>query len=259
MNTKTPILILTLLAAPPLAADQPALRYQFSGNFQLSMEQEMYPGGRTEPLADRRFDMTFEFDEGDPPAATLAAIKGSYTAHGMKQILSTRHLKGQPVKLTSDGRTIGLEDPGGDVDLGAITDRGLYPSELLVDALPVLPAGPVTTGSTWETVRSVRSLEGWAWASGDIRCQHEVVGVTGKGGHTIVQVRSQGTTATEAVKGTTGFVGTGTLTRRIDWSFNIDTGQLLSLSLQQEGNGTNQLPQGQMKVRQVTRIEIEGA
>ena len=100
-----------------------------------------------------------------------------------------------------------------------------------------------------ETVRSVRSLEGWAWASGDIRCQHEVVGVTEKGGHTIVQVRSQGTTATEAVKGTTGFVGTGTLTRRIDWSFNIDTGQLLSPSLQQEGNGTNQLPQGQMKVR----------
>ena len=46
MNTKTLILILTLLVAPPLAADQPALRYQFSGNFQLSMEQEMYPGGR---------------------------------------------------------------------------------------------------------------------------------------------------------------------------------------------------------------------
>jgi hypothetical protein len=108
-------------------------------------------------------------------------------------------------------------------------------------------------------VRPVRSLEGWAWASGDIRCQHEVVGVTEKGGQTIVQVRSQGTTATEAVKGTTGFVGEGTLMRRIDWSFNIDTGQLLSLSLQQEGNGTNQLPQGQVNVRQVTRIEIEGA
>jgi hypothetical protein len=108
-------------------------------------------------------------------------------------------------------------------------------------------------------VRSVRSLEGWAWASGDIRCQHEVVDVTEKGGQTIVQVQSQGTTATEAVKGTTGFVGTGTLTRRSDWSFNIDTGQLLSLSLQQEGNGTNQLPQGQVKIRQVTRIEIEGA
>ena len=98
-----------------------------------------------------------------------------------------------------------------------------------------------------------------AWASGDIRCQHEVVSVTEKGGQTILQVRSQGTTATEAAKGTTGFVGNGTLARRIDWSFNIDTGQLLSLSLQQEGNGTNQLPQGQMSVRQVTRIEIEGA
>jgi hypothetical protein len=259
MNTKTSILILTLLVAPPLAADHAALRYQFSGSFQLSMEQEMYPGGRTDPIADRRFDMTFEFDDGNPPAATLAAIKGSYTAHGMKQILSTRHLVGQPVKLASDGRAISLDDPGGDVDLGAIIDGGLYPSELLVDVLPVLPAGRVTTGSTWETVQSVRSLEGWAWASGDIRCQHEVVSVTEKGGQTIVQVRSQGAMATEAAKGTTGFVGEGTLTRRMDWSFNIDTGQLLSLSLRQEGNGMNQLPQGQMEVRQVTRIELESA
>ncbi len=259
MNTKTPILILTLLVAPPLAADQPALRYQFPGNFQLRMEQDLYPEGYTDPIADRRFDMTFEFDDANPPAVKLAAIKGSYTAHGMKQILSTRHLEGQPVKLTNDGRAISLDDPGGDVDLGAISDRGLYPSELLIDVLPVLPDGPVTTGATWDTVRSVRSLEGWAWASGDIRCRHEVVSVAEKSGQTIVQVRSQGTTATEAAKGTTGFIGKGTLTRRIDWSFNISTGQLLSLSLQQEGNGTNQLPQGQMEVRQVTRIELEGA
>lgn len=259
MDTKTPILLLTLLVAPPLAADQSELRYRFSGSFQLSMQQELYPGGRTDPIADRRFDMTFEFDDGNPPAATLATIKGSYTAHGMKQILSTRHLNGQPVMLTSDGRTIGLDDPGGDVDLGLIVDRGLYPSELLVDVLPILPDGPVTTGSTWETVRPVRSLEGWAWASGEIRCQHNVVGVTEKGGQMIVQVQSKGATATKAAEGSAGFEGEGTLTRRIDWSFNADTGQLLSLSLQQEGSGKNQLPQGLMEVRQVTRIELEGA
>jgi hypothetical protein len=259
MNTKTPLLIFALLVASPLAADQPALRYQFSGNYQLSMEQEMYPGGRTDPIADRRFDMTFAFDDDNPPGATLAAIKGTYTAHGMKQLLSTRHLVGQPVKLTSDGRTIGLDEPGGDVDLGRVIDGGLYPTALLVDVLPVLPDGPVTTGSTWETVRPIRSLEGWAWAAGDIRCQHEVVSVTEKGGQTIVQVRSQGATATEAVEGTTGFVGEGTLTRRVEWSFNVDTGELLSLSLQQEGNGTNQLPQGQIEIRQVTRIELEAA
>jgi len=258
MNTNTPILILALLAVPTLAADQPTMRYQFGGNFRLTMEQDLYPGGRTDPIADRRFDMSFEFDERGRAAATLTAVNGSYTAHGMKQILSTRHLKGQPVKLSTDGRAITLDDPGGDVDLGAVVDGGLYPSALLVDILPVLPDGPVTTGSTWETVRTVRSLEGWAWASGEMRCRHEVVSVTEKRGQSVVQVQSRGTTTTEAAEGTTGFLGEGTLTRRIDWTFNADTGHLLSLSLKQEGNGTNQLPQGAMPVRQVTRIELEG-
>lgn len=253
------MMILTLLVALPVAADQPTLRYHFSGNLQLSMEQDLYPGGRTDPIADRHFEMTFEFDDSDPPAATLAAVRGTYSAHGMKQILSTRHLVGQPVKLTGDGRVVSVDDPGGDIDLGLIIDGGLYPSALLVDVLPVLPGQPVSTGSTWETVQPVRSLEGWAWASGDIRYEHEVVSVTEESGQTIVQVRSQGSTAIEAAEGTTGFVGQGTLTRRIDWSFNTDTGQLLSLSLQQEGNGTNQLPQGLVKVRQITRIELQGA
>jgi len=38
-----------------------------------------------------------------------------------------------------------------------------------------------------------------------------------------------------------------------------DSGRLLSLSLEQEGTGTNQLPQGQVQVRQQTRIELLGS
>jgi hypothetical protein len=92
MKTLTSLLLLTLLVANLVAADQQTLRYQLAGEMQLSMEQDIYPGGRTEPLAGREFTMTFVF--ADAPSdgeflAELTAIKGSYNAHGMNQRLST--------------------------------------------------------------------------------------------------------------------------------------------------------------------------
>jgi len=262
MKTTTLTLFLTLLVASPVAADQLTLRYSLAGDMQLRMEQDMYPSGRTEPIADRRFDMTFEFADGanaNETLAELAAIKGTYSAHGMNQILSTRHLVGQQVLLGNDGRTVSLQDPGGDIDLGFVTDGGLHPSAVLVDVLPVLPDAPVTNGMTWETEQTVRSLEGWAWAQGKMRFGHQIVDVTRIDGQTIVQVRSQGTTTIGVAEGTTGFVGEGSIERRIEWTFDVEAGQLLSLSLEQEGTGTNQLPQGQVQVRQVTRVELSGA
>jgi hypothetical protein len=262
MKTTTLTLLLTLLAALPVAADQPTLRYELSGTLQLHMEQDMYPSGRTEPIADRRFDMTFEFVESDNPAALraeLATIKGTYSAHGMNQILSTRHLVGQQVALRSDGQAINVDDPGGDIDLGSVTDGGLHPAAVLVDVLPVLPDGPVTNGMTWETKQPLSSLEGWAWAEGNMQYTHEVTGITTSAGSTLVHVTSQGSTTTVAATGRAGFVGKGNIERRIEWTFNVTAGQMLSLSLQQEGTGTNQLPQGQVQVRQVTRVELNGA
>jgi len=223
------------------------------------MEQDMYPGGREEAIADRQFDMTFEFAEGEEVAATLAAIKATYTAHGMNQILSARHLVGQPVALTTDGRSIGLDDPGGDIDLGPVTDGGLHPSSLLVDVLPVLPDEAVTKGLSWETTRPVRSLEGWAWAEGTMLYSNEVTDIKQSKGRTVVHVRSQGKTLIAAAEGTTGFVGEGTLERQFKWTFDADSGRLLSLSLKQEGRGINQLPQGQVLVRQITRIKLRGS
>jgi len=72
-------------------------------------------------------------------------------------------------------------------------------------------------------------------------------------------VQSQGNATLVAAEGTTGFVGEGTLERRFDWTFEADSGRLLSLTLEQEGTGASQLPQGQVQVRQQTRIELRGS
>ena len=261
MKTTTLIPLITLLVALPVAADQPTLRYRIAGEMQLSMEQDIYPGGRTEPLAGRNFTMTFAFR--DPPGdgkllAELTAIKGSYNAHGMNQRLSASHLAGEQVFLESDGRAISLGEPGGAIDLGPITDGGLYPSALLVDVLPALPDEPVSPGMTWETDRAVRSLEGWAWATGDIRYRHEVTAITTDSGHAVVHVQSHGETTLRTATGQKGFLGNGTIVRTFDWTFDADSGQLLSLSLEQEGTGTNRLPQGEISVRQITRLELHG-
>ena len=77
----------------------------------------------------------------------------------MKQILSTRHLIGQSVSLGTDGRSVSLDDPGGDIDLGSITDGGLHPSSLLVDVLPELPDEPVSKDLTWDVEMNVHFRE----------------------------------------------------------------------------------------------------
>jgi hypothetical protein len=259
MNTKTLTLLLILFMASAMAADQPTLRYSLAGTLQLHMAQVLYPDGREKPIADRRIDMTIEFAEGEEASAKLADIKATYTAHGMQQILSTRHLVGQPVALGTDGRSVSLGDPGGDIDLGSITDGGLYPSSLLVDVLPVLPDGPVSKGMSWEITQPVRSLEGWAWAEGTMHYSNEVVDIRQHAGHTVVHVQSQGETNVDAAAGTKGYLGMGTLKRRLDWIFDADTGRLLSLSLEQESNGANRLPQGRVEVRQQTIIELRGS
>jgi hypothetical protein len=261
MKTTILIPILILLVALPVAADQPTLRYKLAGELQLTMEQEIYPGGRTEPLAGRNFEMTFEFldtPNADGPQTKLTNIKGSYNAHGMNQRLSTSHLAGEQIFLASDGRSIRLLESGGDIFLGAITDGGLHPAELLVDVLPTLPEEAVSPGMTWDTERSIHSLEGWAWAGGEIRYHSEITEISGENGHSVVHVRSRGEATIHAPAGNEGFIGEGSLVRTLEWSFQADSGQLLSLSLEQEGTGTNQLPQGEIGVRQITRVELHG-
>ncbi len=63
----------------------------------------------------------------------------------------------------------------------------------------------------------------------------------------------------DAAAGTKGYLGKGTLKRQLNWIFAADSGRLLSLSLEQDSNGTNRLPQGRVKVRQQMLIELRGS
>jgi hypothetical protein len=261
MNTKTQILILALLAALPVAADEPTLRYDLSGQMQLSMEQEIYVANHDEAIASRNFSMTFDLGNNNSPdndelTVKLSAIKASYTAHGMNQRLPTSHLTGSEFNLLGDGRSYNSRDGGGEVPLGSITDGGLRPSELLAGILPVLPNGPVSIGMKWKSDRSIVSLEGWAWAGGDMQHYHEITDIEHSGGRTVVTVTTHGETAISSAAGHTGFLGEGTLSQSFEWRFDAVSGQLLSLSAEQEASGTNQLPQGEIPFRQIARYEL---
>ncbi len=262
MKTKTLILNLALFSALPVAANETTLQYHLSGEMQLSMSQDIYVESRPEAIGEREFSMTFDMvDAGDDDAllVKLASISGSYTGHGMKQRLPASHLNGEEFRLLGDGRSFELQKGGGEVPLGTITDGGLRPSELLAGLLPALPEGPVSVGTAWNTDRSIVSLEGWAWAGGEMQYHHEVTDIQGSDGRTIVSVRTSGNTQIEAADGHEGFVGLGALTQRIDWTFDAERGQLLSLIDAREDSGTNHLPQGEIPVHQISRYELLAA
>ncbi len=258
MKTTTLILNLVLLAELAFAVVQPTLRYDLSGEMQLRMEQEIFVGSRSEAIASRDFSMTFELvgaDDNEDLLVKLASIRGNYTAHGMNQRLPTSHLTGGEFRLLGDGRSFKSQEGGGGVNLGTITDGGLRPSELLAGLLPALPDGPVSVGTTWNTDRSIVSLEGWAWAGGEMQRHHEVIDIQLSNGRTVIYVKTCGETVIEAADGHEGFLGLGTLAQNIDWTFDADSGQLLSLSIKQEASGTNQLPEGEIAIRQIARDE----
>jgi hypothetical protein len=262
MKTKTLILNLALLAALPVAANETTLQYHLSGEMQLSMKQDIYVEARSEAIGERDFSITFGMvDAGDDGEllVTLASISASYTGHGMKQRLPASHLNGEEFRLVGDGRSFKSQKGGGEVPLGTITDGGLRPSELLAGLLPALPDGPVFVGTTWNSARNIVSLEGWAWAGGEMQHHHEVTDIQSSDGRTVVTVRTSGETQIEAADGHEGFVGLGTLTQRIDWTFDADNGQLLSLIDAREASGTNQLPQGEIPVHQISRYELLAA
>jgi len=259
MKTKTLILNLALLAALPVAANETTLQYHLSGEMQLSMKQDIYVEALSEAIGERVFSITFDMvDAGDDDEllVKLASISASYTAHGMKQRLPASHLNGEEFRLLGDGRSYKAQKGGGDVSPGPITAGGLRPAELLAGLLPALPDGPVFVGTTWNTDRSILSLEGWAWAAGEMQHHHEVTDIQSLDGRTVVTVRTLGETQIEAADGHEGFVGLGTLTQRIDWTFDADSGQLLSLTDAREARGTNQLPQGEIPVHQIARYEL---
>jgi hypothetical protein len=260
------ILLLTLPGTIALAAqEQPTqdhlLRYQVSGQIKVSMTQEIFVTAREEAIAGRDFSFTFDTTSSDVPdtlAVTLSEIRASYTAHGMNQRLSTSHLVGGQFTLNGDGRSFSLAADGEvkGVGLGAITEGELIPADVLAALLPVLPEQPVDEGITWETSRDARSLEGWAWAEGPLARQYKVTKIETVGDQAIIRVSGTGSANIAKASCCKGFVGEHELTQTLEWSFDADSGRLISINIRQEAEGTSMLPQGEVDTRQITNYEL---
>jgi hypothetical protein len=123
--------------------------------------------------------------------------------------------------------------------------------------LPELPEESVSVGATWSSEREILSLEGWAWAGGILEFQHQVRAIDRSSDHVIVSIESFARGMITAADGRRGFIGEGNLEQSIEWKFDATGGQLLSLSMEREASGSNQLPQGEVSVRQLTRYQLE--
>lgn len=191
-------------------------------------------------------------------AVTVERVRASYTAHEMEQRLGARHIVGRVIPLTvRDGRRLaGPEDPSTEatVPLDAMVEGGLRIGDLLVDVLPVLPDAPVGVGTVWTSARPIRTLEGWAWATGLLRCRHRVTGIELEGERVVVSVESEADAELVAAEGGRGYEGE--LTRTLRWRFEATGGRLLDLTLEQETRGEVDLPRGRAEVRQSTRLDL---
>ena len=85
---------------------------------------------------------------------------------------------------------------------------------------------------------------------------HKITDIQLSNRRTIIYVKTYGKTAIEAADGRESFLGEDTLAQSIDWTFDADSGLLLSLSVEREANGTNQLSQGEIPVRQIARYKL---
>lgn len=263
MKTKISLTLMCALsmAVPTIAADT-KLKHRLAGELQLQVEQEIFVNSQEEAIAGRSFTMSYDVgdvdDAGNYPL-TLTSVRGTYTAHGMAQRLSATHLTGSTFSLVPDTNSYRAEGAGGSIDLGPVTDGGFDPAAALAGFLPGTPDEPVTVGMSWMTERKLVSLIGWSWAGADIVYQNEVVDVSDADGGAVVRVETKGRATIHAAEGHNGFVGEGQLDRTINWSFDAASGKVLSFTLEQQANGTNQLPQGQIPVRQRTVVELVGS
>jgi hypothetical protein len=279
MKNATRYLTNIMLPALPLAAliyfttvaandsENVLLRYQaeVASNLSMSLKQDIRAGEKENPVASREFSMGYTMKAQAEPGKMdieLNAPKASYTAHDMKQRLGTKHLTGKGFALAINEAGRGLsrahagEEQNMSIGLGPYTDPGYASDGALVDILPMLPAEPVSAGSSWETQRDTRTLVGWSWAQGQMQSHHEVTAIEQKENHTIVSVASNSTMKLSALEGSEQYSGDGNLMRSYQWRFDATNGHLLSLSLEQESNGFSALPQGNVQIRQFSTIEL---
>jgi len=259
--TSTLVLTSTALVFGDSASEQHKLRYgNPSGRATLSVSHDISAGGH-DSTASRSFLMDLELSETqDIVSVKVNKAKGSYTAHGMKQRLPASKLAGQSITFLKhdDGHALQRSDPDNDLEIPVGQVIGAdYPIGLaLVDILPVLPEGPVSVGTTWTSTRDTRSLEGWAWAAGSLSSEHTVTALDKDNGHTIVSVTSTSKAQLEKDGNGLQYSGDGALNRTSNWRFDASDGRLLSVSMEQETSGINSLPQGELGVQQLTKVEF---
>jgi hypothetical protein len=254
------VLTTALLTAGFARADEPFhLRYQQgSGPMTLTFSQEIEV---RQPIASRAMSFDVEL-AGDFSAAgarlVVESAKASYTAHGMEQRLSTRHLSGRPIALNAleQGLALAEADPENSpvIDLGPPTSGGFSVAEMLLGVLPRLPAEPVSKGSSWQTERQIRSIEGWAWGSGRLTSRHRVVSIEIQHGKTLIEVATESQGVLKSAEGERAY--SGELKRTLRWTFDATAGRVVSILMEQETDGQTNLPQGDLPVRQKTRVEL---
>jgi len=260
--TTTLLLVSSSLVLGDSAAGQLQLRYgDSSGNCTLSVRQNI-KAGQNGIEAKRSFAMDLEFsDANDAVSFKINKARGSYTAHDMTQRLPASNLTGQRFVLSKADNGRAFERIDADVDpaipVGQISGADYSIGLALADILPILPQGPVGVGSSWTTMQDTRSLEGWAWASGSLSSEHVITDIDQVNGHSIVSVTSKAHALLGKTESGPQYGGEGELSRTSEWQFDANDGRLLSLSMRQNTSGSNRLPQGEVGVRQLTKVEFK--
>jgi len=258
------ILVLTttlLLAGTMLADNGLQVRYlNPSGSLSLSVNHDIDVGDR-KSIASRAFsfDLTMAGDSANGVVTvTIDKARATYTAHDMQQKLGTRHLPTQSfvLSIVGEGRQLELaaNSDAPLINLGGMPATGYSVATQLVNALPVLPQAEVTVGSEWSTTREIRSLECWVWGEGQLTSRHRVTAVDHKNGRTIVSVKTEANGSLHSAEGAEAF--NAELKRTVDWTFDVDSGQILSMSLEQQADGTCVIPQGELPFQQRTTLEL---
>ena len=238
-----------------------------SGRLSLTVSQSMEV--RASQTVEAARELSFSLTLAPAPAAggsaagvtvTIDEAKASSEAHGMNQRLNARHLTGKSIALSiaDGGRRLAPTAAQGDalaIDLGPMVEGGFALPGLLADILPVLPDKPVARGATWTTETPLRSIEGWAWATGTLTSRHRVSAIEKQGAATLVTVETEATSSLAPVEGQRAY--RGELKRKLRWTFDATAGRLATLALEQDTDGVSDLMDKDSKVHQHTKITIE--
>ncbi len=257
------VLATTILAAGTAhPGDSTQAQYRDpSGRISVTVDHVIYVGSHAEPIATRdfSFDLTQEVDrKAAKVKITIDRAVGNYSAHGQSQRLGTRQVKGQSFMMSIGDGGQQLEQSDASkaplIDLGPPVEGGFSIAGLLADTLPVLPKEALAVGTTWNTERPVRSLEGWAWGNGSLASRHRVTAIDRNGDHTVIRVVTEAEAHLGPLDKERAF--TGDLKRTLRWTFDVTDGRLLTMSMEQEAKGSCPLPQGEVDYVQKTRVEL---